>query len=312
MVRLSIVLLLVFQIFAVFFNRGGGPLLSHLVLTGTVFATVCLCFIFRRKLNFKFGLPAVFYFLFLLFFIISLFASVTPQFGLAELLLFVNAGILFVIFSSLEISEKDLRVLKIGLIIIAVINVLIGFFIYTKTAFPRFTGTFVDLKEPYTSFGNDFANWLIFILPLAIEQFFHKHKRFTTTLVFGLTVTILFSGFLLSFSRAAWLSLLAVAVLAVGWFLANKIQILNARTVLLKAIAIIILTVLLVNGLQSIRSWRFETISLYEKLTFQADEGGASASERIQFWEGAVKLIKDKPYFGSGVLSFKYLYPKYQ
>ena len=44
----------------------------------------------------------------------------------------------------------------------------------------------------------------------------------------------------------------------------------------------------------------------------RADEGGASASERAEFWEGAASLIKDRPLLGGGVGSFKYLFPKYQ
>lgn len=314
MVRIIFGIILLIEV-AALANRGGGPLLSHLFLTVATAAIIALCYFKKARLRFANRWPILSYAAFFVFFALSLLVSFTPSYGLAGFLLFANTGLLFFIISSLEISEKDLKLFSVGLIGVAVADTLVGYFIYTQTAFPRFVGTFIDLAAPYTSFGNDYADFLLLILPFAIAQFLKKHKRPTTTAVFGLAAAVLFSGFLLSFSRAAWVSFFVVAVLAGAWFFYHKTfpyGFVSSRKIFMRLAAGIIVTILLVTGLQTARSKKFQTIPLIYKATFQADEGSASINERVDFWKGAVKLIAERPIFGSGILSFKYLYPKYQ
>lgn len=314
MIRILFTFILAVEIFALS-NRGGGPLLSYLFLTGITFLVVCSAFLFRDKLQLQFRFVHLSYTLFFLFFLLSLVISLTPGYDFAELLLFANFGILLFVFSGLKINARDLHWFALSLIALATIDTLIGYFIYTQTPFQRFAGTFIDLKEPYTSFGNDFANFLLLILPVAIWQFFRKHKRATTVLVLGIATAILFSGFILSFSRGAWVSFDIVFIIGLVWWFLHRRKTkfaVPSKNFGLRIAGVIVLTIFLVNGLQWARSQKFQTVQLFKKVTFQSDEGTASASERIQFWKGAVKLIGKQPLFGTGVLSFKYLYPKYQ
>lgn len=314
MIRIFFFLILALEIFALA-NRGGGPLLSHLFLTGITFLAVIACMVFRDECRPKCGFIGLGYGLFFLAFLISLAVSKTPGYSLAPLLLFANLGILFFMVSGLKISERHLQWFSIGLIGLAVIDTLIGYFIYTQTPFPRFAGTFIDLKEHHASFGNDFANFLLLILPLSLWQFFKKHRRFTTTLATGFAAAVLISGFVLSFSRGAWLSLFAAAVIAAIWAFLQRRRIkpaVSARTAFSRGIALFVISILLINSLQFTRGKKFQATPLLKKITFQADEGSASAGERLQFWKGALKLIGERPMLGSGILSFKYLYPKYQ
>lgn len=296
-------------------NRGGGPLLSHLFLTGATFGIAILCFIKKDKLQLRFGLIEKAYLAFLIFFVISLFTSLTPNYGLSELLLFANTGILFLLISGLDITRTQLKIFSISVIAIALIDTLIGYFIYTTTAFPRLTGTFINLDEPYTSFGNDYANFLLFALPLALSFFFKKHTRVSATILTGLVASIILSGFILSFSRGAWMAAIVVLLFYVVWRLVNKNKVIEGisfKQMLLRAVAVIVVTTLLINGLQHTRGKNFQTVSVVKKLLFQADEGAASVSDRLEFWKGALKIIKERPLFGSGVFSFKFLNPKYQ
>ncbi|MBI5413639.1 O-antigen ligase family protein [Candidatus Peregrinibacteria bacterium] len=308
-------LVAVTEIFALY-NRGGGPLLSHLVLTGATFVCIAVCVFQRKKIRFKFTFAETAYALFAAIFVISMFFSLTPEFGLAELLLFINAGILLAVFSNLNFGEKVLNYFSWALICIATADTLIGFFIYTRTPFPRLAGTFIDLSAPYTSFGNDFANFLLLILPLALFQLLHRHERVTTRILAILATSILFAGFLLTFSRGAWLNLLAVIILAGILWIVRRIKRARkpemAKGSWLRMAISIVLAILLVIGLQFVRSQKFQTNSFLLKATMQADEGFASADERLDFWKGAIQIIKDRPIFGGGILSFKFLYPKYQ
>lgn len=307
-------------------NRGGGPLVSHIVLTG-ITALIVLIFaisVMKKRMTLSIKKPHIFYGIFFLLFLISLTTSLTPDFGLNELLLFGNTGLLLVAISNLKLDEKILRRFGISLIGLAVIQVLIGARFYTNMAFPRFAGTFLDLAQPYTSFGNDFANWMLLIIPLAFAEFFRTHKRKTTTILAGLSLALLLSGFFLSFSRGAWLSLAAAGLLASGWYgwhimrKNNKASAegsqnkLSKKAVIVRACIVLILTLGIVQCLQFTRAQNFETTTFFQKVTMSGDEGAASTSERMEFWKGAVKIIKDRPWLGSGVLSFKYLFPKYQ
>lgn len=312
--RISLFLILLVEIFALF-NRGGGPLLSHLFLTGIVFLIIAACVIFPQKMKFQFGLMEAGYAFFLLFFVCSLIFSLTPSYGLSEFLLFTNAFILLFILSSVEISRRDLSLFSIFLVSIAVIDVLIGFFIYTRTPFPRLVGTFIDLKEPYASFGNDFADFILIILPVALAFFFRPHARRTTTILSGFACAILLAGFLLSFSRGAWIAGFALLVLAGAWRFVQRRRVekqISAKNFALRAAVLVFAVVILVNALQFSRGQRFQTDSVLDKALFRADEGSASAGDRLQFWKGSIDLIKDRPVLGGGILSFKYLFPKYQ
>lgn len=320
MYKLLFVLVGVIEVFALY-NRGGGPFLSHLVLTGITFLALCLCVIGRWRdwkngaVQFRFGAIEGAYTAFFAVFVLSLCFSLTPSYGLSELLLFLNAGILSVIFASIKWNENDLKIFASSLVAIAVCDTLIGYFIYTQTSFPRFAGTFIDLAEPYASFGNDYANFLLLVLPLEAWLFFQKHDRRTTTVLTGFLLAILLSGFALSFSRGAWASLFTVVVIFAMWVIVNrkKMVVVGSKIgLILRGASVLVLTVLLIAGLQNARSREFNTTSFIDKILFRADEGTASASERMQFWKGAIALIGDRPLLGGGVLGFKYLYPKYQ
>ncbi len=294
--------------------------MSHIVLAGATFLTVGICAIFRGRLNFRFSWAHIAYVLFFLFFIISFLTSVTPDFGLSELLLFSSVGILLVVLCAVQVSEKQIERAGIFLIALAVADTLIGYFIYTRMAFPRMAGTFIDLAKPYVSTGNDFANFLLLIIPIAAWQFLKKHQRITTTILSGLSLAVLLAGFLLTFSRAAWISLFLVVVIGVAWVLFNSDKgaikehgFENKNRVLTRLGAALLVVIILTSCLQFVRSGSgFETTSLAKKLMFQSDEKAASASERAEYWNGAVKMIKTNPFFGTGIYSFKYLFPRAQ
>ena len=60
------------------------------------------------------------------------------------------------------------------------------------------------------------------------------------------------------------------------------------------------------------RSQIFDVQSVTEKVTFTADEGGSSVSERRQFWEQAWELSKEHPILGWGPYSFRFIQPRLQ
>lgn len=287
--------------------------MSYLALTGIVFAAASACLIFRPRFRLQFEFPQVCYIVFLFFFGFSFYFSRAPTFGLSELLLFANAAILLILVSGLEINEKTLRLFGVGLVAITVVDVLAGFFIYTITPFPRLAGTFLDLGTPYISTGNDFANFTLLVLPFAFAFTFRASERIGPVIISIISTAILLTGLLLSFSRGAWIAFAGMAVLVLIWTLLRRRALpVDGRTIIIRLVVIILITSALTFGLQTVRGKNFDTTSLVKKLLFQADEEGASASERLAYWRGAMGLILERPVFGNGVYSFKYLYPRHQ
>ena len=102
-----------------FLTAGGGPLLSHIALTGII--NFMRLFNPAKKINFKFTRRACsFYFIFLALFLISFLWSLAPSYGLNEILLFANAGILLALLPAISFSEKDINLFSVFLIAPAV------------------------------------------------------------------------------------------------------------------------------------------------------------------------------------------------
>lgn len=301
-------------IIAALLNRGGGPLMSHLILTVVTFLIVVSAFFLRKHFESKsLNVPEIFLIGFLIFFLVSFFFSRTPNYGINELLLFSNATILILLIRRSGILEKDIEYFKTGLVFVALAEAIAGIFIYTKFAYPRFGGTFIDLGAPYTSFANDFANFSLLLLPLCFEKFF-RAMRVGEKVMYGLIAGIVFAGFLLSFSRGGWIAF-AFAMLIWGiWFLIIHRKNIreHIKGFLVKTVILVIITVGIVTSVQLMRGLVFPVNTFWGKATLTEDEGGASIKERLNFWRGALHIIGERPVLGNGILSFRFLYPEYQ
>jgi hypothetical protein len=62
----------------------------------------------------------------------------------------------------------------------------------------------------------------------------------------------------------------------------------------------------------TLRSQFYPVQSVTEKITFTADEGGSSVSERRDFWNQAWLLSRERPLFGWGPYSFRFVQPRLQ
>ena len=158
----------------------------------------------------------------------------------------------------------------------------------------------------HTSYG---AMLVMFIFPL-----FYFLKRKTNTLFFKSTTSIVFVIFILaiilSYTRAAWLSLFA----GIGLLILVKLKI-KIKVVLISGIAIILLLFSLQNrildkleGNESESSGKFsEHIESMANIT-----SDASNTERINRWKCAVRMFKEKPFWGWGPGTYKFQYAPFQ
>lgn len=158
----------------------------------------------------------------------------------------------------------------------------------------------------HTSYG---AMLVMFIFPLV---YFLKRK--TTDLFFRSTTSIVFVLFIfaiiLSYTRAAWLSLFAGVALLIVVKLKIKIKV-----VLISGIAVILLLFSFQNlildkleGNESESSGKFtEHIESMANIT-----SDASNTERINRWKCAIRMFKEKPFWGWGPGTYKFQYAPFQ
>lgn len=123
-------------------------------------------------------------------------------------------------------------------------------------------------------------------------------------------LAVLLLGFILSYSRAAWLSL----IVAIGVYVVVKLKI-RFKPLFITFIAILVLFFLFQNRIfmmmeqnseQSSADFRTHISSMSNITT------DASNLERINRWNCAIQMFSDKPVFGFGPGTYMFKYAPYQ
>lgn len=158
----------------------------------------------------------------------------------------------------------------------------------------------------HTSFGASMA----FLLPPLIIMSVQKPTTFFNKLILIAMVLLFFTGFIFSYSRAAWVSLIAsLAVVFVLWTLMPK------KALFLSALVFII-ALILSSG------WIWERMdSTTEDSSADLSQHLRSASnistdqsnlERINRWKCALRMFAEKPVFGYGPGTYQFNYGPFQ
>lgn len=160
--------------------------------------------------------------------------------------------------------------------------------------------------KDHTSYGAVLAMYLPFLVLFSFNSFFTRKVKFVSLAVLG----VLLLGFVLSYSRAAWLSV--AGSLVVWGMIRLKIRFKPVFITFLTIIALFfvfqkqIFMKLEQNTEQS--SANFMThISSMSNITTDA-----SNLERINRWSCAIRMFADKPVFGYGPGTYMFQYAPYQ
>lgn len=158
----------------------------------------------------------------------------------------------------------------------------------------------------HTSYGAVLAIYLPFVTLFALRKNYSKKVRIISMVFFG----ILLLGFILSYSRAAWLSI----VVALGVWGIIKLKI-RFRTILITCVSLITLFVLFQNQI----FLKLEQNSEQSSANFMTHinsmtniTSDASNLERINRWSCAIRMFADKPVFGFGPGTYMFQYAPYQ
>lgn len=158
----------------------------------------------------------------------------------------------------------------------------------------------------HTAYGAAIAMYLPFLFGFSFTKIYSPGVRFFVRICLG----ILFMGLILSYARAAWLSMIAAAGV---W----AIMRLRIRFKPLFITFLISLSVLLVFQNQILayleRNTTESSANLIDHVSSMSNiSSDASNLERLNRWSCAIRMFKDKPIFGYGPGTYMFQYAPYQ
>jgi len=201
--------------------------------------------------------------------------------------------------------EKYIWIYTIPLVIVIFYTLTrhVGYGIWNKQAANFVCNPFY---KDHTSYGAALAFYIPFLTLFSFGGFVSRKVKVFSLVILG----ILLTGFVFSFTRAAWLSFVA----AIGVYVIIKLKI-RFKPLFITFLSILVFFLVFQNqilmGLEQNSeqsSANFKThISSMTNIT-----SDASNLERINRWSCAVRMFKDKPVFGFGPGTYMFEYGSYQ
>ncbi len=196
-----------------------------------------------------------------------------------------------------------LYVISLGVVVLYSTFRHLGYGLWNKQAAHFVVNPFYN---DHTSYGAVLAMYLPFLVMFSFNAFFKRKLKLISLGVLG----IIFLGFILSYSRAAWLSI----IVALGVWGIIKLKI-RFKPILITIVSVITLFLLFQtqivmkleqNSEQSSANF-MKHISSMSNITTDA-----SNLERINRWSCAIRMFADKPIFGYGPGTYMFKYAPYQ
>ena len=220
------------------------------------------------------------------------------DFGLISITTLLGGLTTLLIVIEMDIAESTIEKVLNILCVMASLLCMFGLGLYFLTTIDRVSATFVHLPYLTTSYPNAFALFLLSVMPHALLQL-NKFRDRPWLIINALIL----SSLLLTFSRGSFI--VGVGIIAT-LFLLRKIRFdKQAALVLIGVIA-------LTATFQVMRPDSLGQNSFEDKYTLSSEEKTSSVSERMDFWKGAIEMIKTRPLFGAGPDTFEYTFPQYQ
>lgn len=237
-------------------------------------------------------------------FIASFLLSDTKAYGLAEIFAFFV--LINTVFLISQLKNEKLKILTWGLLILTSLVSIYGLYNFTYQPDPRVISNFINPLDPAQGFPNALALFLLIIWPYSAHKMINSKSIFTklsSILIFGLVISTIY----LTYSRGALIAfivqLIILALLNYKYFTKNKFKWITGI-----AIGAIIITTIL-----GVRTYNSQEIpDIRKKITFDNHENITSIEERSNFFKNTTNLILQKPVFGYGPQTFRFIYPRKQ
>lgn len=253
--------------------------------------------------------------------IVSYIASQTRNYGLDEV--FRTAALLLTSAWTIRYAYGEGRASLLHhvartLAFVTLVACAIGTVVYILQPVNRFVGTFFDYRFHTDYWPNAWAEFVLLAWPLLAAVLWAaklrrvRLKPLPYDIAAGLTTGLCLSALLLSFSRGAAIAFAGQIALAVILLLCGAFGRVEWMRLVRSSVVCAATSVLLFIGINSIRSQLYPVESVIAKVTLSSAEGTSSVSERSQFWQQAIAMAGEKPVFGWGPYSFRFVQPSMQ
>lgn len=259
-------------------------------------------------------LPWTLALLFLGWTVLSFLYSTTANYGLDEVM---QTASLFLIFHcALCVPESTLHSLQSRFARIvtatAILACGVGIIVYVLQPVSRFTGTFFDYRFHTDYWPNAWAEFLLLAWPLGLWSVFGRKDAVGNFFGKVSVTALLLACLALSYSRGS-IIVLAIQIFFLAFLFLHRFSgRAFVKKLLQTSLAVLFVSVALFFALNHLRSGFHPIESVLQKATFTSAEGTSSVSERRQFWNQASVLALQKPLFGFGPNSFRFLQPHLQ
>ena len=201
--------------------------------------------------------------------------------------------------------EKYIWVYVISLVIVIfyTINRHLGYGIWNKEVANFVPSPFY---KDHTSYGAAMAMYLPFLFLFSFGKFESKKTKIISIIVLAILVV----GFVLSYTRAAWLSFIVAGVI----FGVMKLKI-RFKPLFITFVTVLVLFLMFQNRIFMSLEQNSEQSSADFKthISSMANiKSDASNLERINRWSCAIRMFEDKPIFGYGPGTYMFKYGPYQ
>ncbi len=209
------------------------------------------------------------------------------------------------LFSEGKNLEKYIWLYSISLVIVIfyTVNRHLGYGLWNKEVANFVCNPFY---KDHTSYGAALAMYIPFLLMFSFGKLVTRNEKIVSLVVLG----ILIIGFILSYTRAAWLSL----IIAGGVYIVVKFKI-RFKPLFITFTIVLVLLILFWNQIEMGLEQNSEQSSADFKTHISSMtniKSDASNLERINRWSCAIRMFEDKPFFGFGPGTYMFQYASYQ
>jgi len=249
--------------------------------------------------------------LFTLFTIVSFLLSTTKNYGLDEVLHTVS---FLIIFTWTHQNASDAFKIVFGKVLAVATLLASGFgvLLYLLQPVTRFVGSFFDYRFHTDYWPNAWAEYLLLAWPLLLWTLLRKEQSKWRHAQLVLIMGFVGAVALLTYSRGALLTFATQIVILLILLVWKKRQELRPRIVVMRSLGIVLVACLFFAGINLVRSHVYPIESITAKASFRSAEGTSSISERSSFFRQSLTLISERPLFGYGPYSFRFVQPKLQ
>jgi putative inorganic carbon (hco3(-)) transporter len=211
----------------------------------------------------------------------------------------------------IKLFENHDNIRKFVWIYVASLILVIGYTIFRHSGFGLLNKqaahwVMTPFFNDHTSYGAVLAMFIPFMTFFSFSRYVPDRGKWISRLALG----ILLVAFVLSYTRAAWLSL----ILAAGVYVMIRLHI-RFRTMIISLISVLIIIFLFQHQIvQYLERNNDESSSnLVEHFSSMSNiTSDASNLERLNRWGAALRMFEERPWFGFGPGTYMFKYAPYQ